>query len=312
MKKAIVTGATGAVGTALVNKLISENVETLVLVRKGGRVNKIPQNPLVKIAYCSLDEMADFQNTDNEKYDVMFHLAWAGPYGKDRNDMFLQTDNIKNELEAVKLAKRFGCETFVGAGSQAENGRLKDGEKVSPTSPTNPDNGYGIAKLAAGKMSRILCSQLGMKHIWCRILSAYGPGDGAHTMVMSTIIKFLNGEDCDFTPGEQKWDFLYNGDIANAFYLAAEKGKNGAIYTLGSGKTKSLKDYITTIRDIACPSAKCNFGAVDYFPNQVMYLCADIEDLKRDTGFEPQVDFETGIKTRLNGIKWHFKRGEIQ
>ena len=251
MKKAIVTGATGAVGTALVNKLISENVETLVLVRKGGRVNKIPQNPLVKIAYCSLDEMADFQNTDNEKYDVMFHLAWAGPYGKDRNDMFLQTDNIKNELEAVKLAKRFGCETFVGAGSQAENGRLKDGEKVSPTSPTNPDNGYGIAKLAAGKMSRILCSQLGMKHIWCRILSAYGPGDGAHTMVMSTIIKFLNGEDCDFTPGEQKWDFLYNGDIANAFYLAAEKGKNGAIYTLGSGKTKSLKDYITTIRDIA-------------------------------------------------------------
>ena len=288
MKKAIVTGATGAVGTALVNKLISENVETLVLVRKGGRVKKIPQNPLVKIAYCSLDEMADFQNTDNEKYDVMFHLAWAGPYGKDRNDMFLQTDNIKNELEAVKLAKRFGCETFVGAGSQAENGRLKDGEKVSPTSPTNPDNGYGIAKLAAGKMSRIL--------------SAYGPGDGAHTMVMSTIIKFLNGEDCDFTPGEQKWDFLYNGDIANAFYLAAEKGKNGAIYTLGSGKTKSLKDYITTIRDIACPSAKCNFGAVDYFPNQVMYLCADIEDLKRDTGFEPKIDFETGIK---NTVEWY-------
>ena len=299
MKKAIVTGATGAVGTALVNKLISENVETLVLVRKGGRVNKIPQNPLVKIAYCSLDEMADFQNTDNEKYDVMFHLAWAGPYGKDRNDMFLQTDNIKNELEAVKLAKRFGCETFVGAGSQAENGRLKDGEKVSPTSPTNPDNGYGIAKLAAGKMSRIL--------------SAYGPGDGAHTMVMSTIIKFLNGEDCDFTPGEQKWDFLYNGDIANAFYLAAEKGKNGAIYTLGSGKTKSLKDYITTIRDIACPSAKCNFGAVDYFPNQVMYLCADIEDLKRDTGFEPQVDFETGIKNTVEWYKMAFlKRGEIQ
>ena len=243
----------------------------------------------------------------------MFHLAWAGPYGKDRNDMFLQTDNIKNELEAVKLAKRFGCETFVGAGSQAENGRLKDGEKVSPTSPTNPDNGYGIAKLAAGKMSRILCSQLGMKHIWCRILSAYGPGDGAHTMVMSTIIKFLNGEDCDFTPGEQKWDFLYNGDIANAFYLAAEKGKNGAIYTLGSGKTKSLKDYITTIRDIACPSAKCNFGAVDYFPNQVMYLCADIEDLKRDTGFEPQVDFETGIKNTVEWYKMAFlKRGEIQ
>ncbi|MGN1328272.1 MAG: NAD-dependent epimerase/dehydratase family protein [Eubacterium sp.] len=302
MKKAIVTGATGAVGTALVNKLISENVETLVLVRKEGRVDKIPKSPLVKIAYCSLDEMADFQNTDNEKYDAFFHLAWAGPYGKDRNDMFLQTNNIKNELDAVKLAHRFGCDVFVGAGSQAENGRLPEGTKVAPDSPTNPDNGYGIAKLASGKMSRILCNQLGIRHQWCRILSAYGPGDGAHTMVMSTIIKFLNGDDCDFTKGEQQWDFCYNGDIAKAFYLVAEKGKPDAVYTIGSGKTKSLKEYITTIRDITCPSAKCNFGAVDYFPNQVMYLCADITDLQRDTGFEPTVDFETGIK---NTVEWY-------
>lgn len=302
MKKAIVTGATGAVGTALVKRLISENVETLVLVRKEGRVDKIPESPLVKIAYCSLDEMADFQNSGNEKYDAFFHLAWAGPYGKDRNDMLLQTNNIKNELEAVKLAHRFGCDVFVGAGSQAENGRLPDGTKVAPDSPTNPDNGYGIAKLASGKMSRILCSQLGIRHEWCRILSAYGPGDGAHTMVMSTIIKFLNGEDCDFTKGEQQWDFLYNGDIANAFYLVAENGKPDAIYTIGSGKTKNLKEYITTIRDITCPDAKCNFGAVDYFPNQVMYLCADITDLQRDTGFEPTVDFETGIK---NTVEWY-------
>ena len=54
MKKAIVTGATGAVGTALVNKLISENVETLVLVRKGGRVNKIPQTRLLKLHIARL------------------------------------------------------------------------------------------------------------------------------------------------------------------------------------------------------------------------------------------------------------------
>lgn len=301
MKKAIVTGATGAVGTALLNKLISENVEALVLVRKNGRVEKIPKSPLVKIAYCSLDEMADFQNESGEKYDAFFHLAWAGPYGRDRDDMLLQANNIKNELEAVRLAKRFGCEVFVGAGSQAENGRLADGEKISPNSPTNPENGYGIAKLAAGKMSRILCSQLGMRHEWCRILSAYGPGDGTHTMVMSTVVKFLNGEDCDFTKGEQQWDFLYNGDVANAFYLVAEKGRDGAVYTVGSGKTKSLREYITAIRDAACPSAKCNFGAVDYFPNQVMYLCADITDLQRDTGFVPQVDFETGIK---NTVEW--------
>ena len=102
MKKAIVTGATGAVGTALVNKLISENVETLVLVRKGGRVNKIPQNPLVKIAYCSLDEMADFQNTDNEKYDVMFHLALTV---KTETICFCKPIILKMSLKQLSLQK---------------------------------------------------------------------------------------------------------------------------------------------------------------------------------------------------------------
>lgn len=302
MKKAVITGATGAVGTALVNKLISEDVQVLVLVRRNGRVDKIPQHPLVKIEYCALDEMADYQPMESD-YDAFFHLAWAGPYGKDRSDMFLQCQNIQHELDAVKLASRFGCKVFVGAGSQAENGKLPEGTRVAPDSPTDPDNGYGIAKLASGKMSRILCNQLGIRHNWCRILSAYGPGDGVHTMVMSTVIKFLNGEDCDFTPGEQQWDFCYNGDIANAFYLVAEKGKPDAIYTIGSGKTRMLKDYITIIRDTTCPNAKCNFGAVDYFPNQVMYLCADISDLQRDTGFEPMVSFEDGIKKTVDWYK---------
>jgi nucleoside-diphosphate-sugar epimerase len=301
MKKAVVTGATGAVGTALVNKLINENVKVLVLVRKEGRVDKIPTHPLVSIAYCSLEEMALYEPEENN-YDVFFHLAWAGPYGDNRNNMFLQADNIKYELDAVKLASRFGCNVFVGAGSQAENGRLPNGTKVSPQSPENPDDGYGIAKLASNRLSRLLCNQFNIRHNWCRILSAYGPGDGVHTMVMSTVIKFLNGEDCDFTLGDQQWDFCYNGDIANAFYLVAEKGKPDAIYTIGTGETRALKEYITTIRDEAAPDAKCNFGVVDYFPNQVMYLCADITDLKRDTGFEPTVDFETGIK---NTIEWY-------
>lgn len=301
MKKAVITGATGAVGTALVNKLIDENVRVLVLVRKEGRVDKIPNHPLVKIAYCSLHEMASYEPQETD-YDAFFHLAWVGTYGKERDDISLQADNIKYEVDAVKLANRFGCKVFIGAGSQAENGRLPKDTKVSPCSTGNPDNGYGIAKLASGRLSRILCNQLGIRHNWCRILSAYGPGDGVHTMVMSTVIKFLNGEDCDFTPGDQQWDFCYNGDIANAFYLVAEKGKPDAIYTIGTGKTRPLKDYITMIRDEVSPNAKCNFGALNYFPNQVMYLCADITDLQRDTGFKPMVDFKTGIK---NTVEWY-------
>ena len=306
IRKAIVTGATGAVGTALVNKLISEGVETLVLVRKNGRIGKIPNNPLVSVQYCALDEMESFCPQGDKDYDVFFHLAWAGTYGDSRNDASLQEKNIKYELDAVKLAYTMGCKVFVSAGSQAENGRLPFGEKLSPTSPENPENGYGIAKLAAGKLGRILCQQYGIRYNRCRILSAYGTGDGSHTMVMSTILKFLRGEKAEFTKGEQLWDFIYNGDVADAFYAVALKGREGAVYTLGSGQVRPLREYIEQIRDTAAPDAQCHFGSIDYFPNQVMYLCADISDLENDTGFRPSVSFEEGIRATVDWCRKNY------
>ncbi len=308
MKRAVITGATGAIGTALIQRLLAEQIEILVLVREGSRRNeKIPVSPLVRMAYCSLEQLRDFENPTDMPYDAFFHLAWAGPFGADRNNMFMQSDNIRHELDAVELAARLGCTVFVGAGSQAEYGRVPAGKKLSADLPCCPENGYGIAKLTAGRMSRILCEQKGIRHVWGRILSTYGPGDGEHTLVMSSVIKFLNGEDGDFTKGEQEWDYLYNGDVANAFYLMAERGKHGKVYPIGSGKTRPLAEFITLIRDAANPACKLNFGAVPYFENQVMYLCADIDELTADTGFEPSVPFEEGIARTVAWYREHKK-----
>ena len=303
MKRAVITGATGAIGTALIEKLTRKNVEVLVLLREGSvRNSKISKSPLVKTAYCSLNEIKNFNLSDNEEYDAFFHLAWDGTYGSDRNDMLLQSKNIEYTLDTVKLAERLGCKVFVGAGSQAEYGRVQDGVKLSADTPCNPENGYGIAKLAAGSMSRVLCSQLGIRHEWGRILSVYGPNDGERSLVMSTIIKCLNNEKCPLTKGEQQWDYLYSGDVADAFYLMAEKGVDGKTYTVGSGRTRTLKEFVRIIRDSTNKASILDFGAIPYCENQVMYLCADISELQKDTGFEPETDFEQGI---LNTVKWY-------
>lgn len=309
MKRAVITGATGAIGTALIKKLISENVEILVLLRKGSpRNDRIPVNPLVTTDFCSLEELKDYHG-DARQFDVFFHLAWAGSFGSQRNDMDLQCKNIEYELDAVRLAKRLGCTVFVGAGSQAEYGIVPNGVKLSEKLPEKPLNGYGIAKLTAGRMSQILCSQLGIRHEWGRVLSTYGPGDAQYTLVMYSIINFIKNGTADFTKGEQQWDYLYNADVANAFYLIAEKGVDAKIYNIGSGKTRSLKEYITVIRNNSNPAATMNFGAVEYADNQVMYLCADIDSLKTDTGFEPSTSFEDGIKETISWYKDVSKNG---
>ena len=302
MNRAIITGATGTVGTAIIQELIKKNVEVLVFCRSDSkRISQIPQSPLVTIKSCSLDELANVENDTQKKYDTFYHLAWEGTTGEARDDYHLQNKNVKYALDAVRAAKRFGCETFIGVGSQAEYGRVEG--MIHPDTPTFPTMGYGIGKLSAGLFTRQAAHKMGLKHIWVRILSIYGPNDGAQNIITSTIKKLLASEVPQLTKGDQMWDFLYNEDAAKAFVLLGDKGIDGKTYVLGSGKVRRLREYIEDLRDVVSPKSDLAFGAIDYYPHQVMYLQADIKDLVQDTGWSPTVDFKEGIQKLLHWIQ---------
>lgn len=302
MQRAIITGPTGAIGMALLQKCIEAGVEVAAVCHRGSkRIGRIPVSEKVKVVECDLDKIGTLPDLLQGSYDVFFHLAWACTAGEGRNDVAAQTQNIKSTTEAVEAAHRLGCECFIGAGSQAEYGRVEG--KLSANTPTFPENGYGIAKLCAGQLSRLRCSQLGIRHIWFRVLSIYGPYDGEQTMVLSGIKKMLSGEAAKYTPAEQMWDYLYSKDAGRAFYLAAEKGKDGAVYCLGSGQAAPLKDYIEIMRDEIDPALPLKIGAKPYAEKQVMYLCADITDLQKDTGFTPQVGFREGVRETVEWVK---------
>ncbi len=300
--KAVISGATGAIGMALIELLQKNKIQTLVLCRKlSKRSERIVEGKYVKCIDCSLEDMKDFSLDTDEKYDVFFHFAWAGTMGEARNDMYLQNKNVEYTLDALHLAKRLGCDTFIGAGSQAEYGRVEG--VLNSKTPTFPENGYGIAKLCASQMSREEAKNLNIRHIWTRILSVYGPYDNENSMVMSTVRKLCNGVVPGFTAGEQVWDYLYSKDAAGAFLALAEKGRDGEIYCLGSGKAEQLKDYIYKIRDAVDKNAKLSLGAVPYAPFQVMHLEADITKLTDDTGFVPKYSFDKGIEETVQWAK---------
>lgn len=310
MKSALITGPTGAVGISLIEELISHGISVTAVCRPNSeRIKGIPKHRLVDITECDLSNLMSLEDKLTRDYDVFYHFGWDGTYGDSRQDMKRQANNIIYTLDAVQLANDIGCKVFVGAGSQSEFGHVEG--VLHPDLPCNPDNGYGIAKLDAGRMSRIECKRLGIRHEWCRIVSLYGPHDAKYTMVMSGIIKMLNGERAQYTKGEQIWNYIYSKDAARAFRLVAEKGKDGAVYCFGTGQARKLKDYIYAIRDAVNPSIDIGIGELDYYPNQVMHLEADISNLTEDTGFMPRYSFEEGIKETVEWVKEDLKSGEI-
>lgn len=297
----VVTGPTGVVGIPLIKRYIREGHEVLAICRPGSSgIKQIPVDSGVKVLEADLEELKNIPE-QKESYDVFYHMAWEGTTGSDRENKALQDKNVAYALDAVRLASRLGCHTFIGTGSQAEYGRSN--ERLTPQMPTHPENEYGRAKLQAGMCSRKECERLGLKHIWVRILSVYGPDGKGNDVISKTIETLKKGKEARFTPAEQVWDFLFSEDAAEALYRLAEKGHNGKIYVLGSGEKKTLKEYILILKDVlqrdGTECGNLRFGAVPYGEKQVMHLSADITELTADTGFVPLVSFEEGIEKLL-------------
>lgn len=290
------------IGTALINECIKKGIEVYAVLRaSSGKKMRLPESEKLHMVDCSLEELETLPQKIMEKCDTFYHIAW-GNTGENRNSSTeLQSRNIAYTLAAVKAAYALGCRRFIGAGSQAEYGPM-DVDKISPDSPVNPTTPYGAAKLASGQLSRMLCKELGMECIWPRIFSVYGIYEKETTMVASGLRKMLAGEKTSFTPALQRWEYLFSADAGRAYYLIGEKGKDGAVYCVGSGKAAPLKDYIEIMAELT-GAEETGIGVRPYPAGTVMNLCADISSLTEDTGFVPEYTFREGIRETITWLK---------
>jgi nucleoside-diphosphate-sugar epimerase len=162
--------------------------------------------------------------------------------------------------------------------------------------PANPETAYGIAKYAAGRVSKIECKKLEMEYNWIRVLSVYGVNDNDDTLVKTFIYNCKNNQPMPLSACTHIWDYLYEDDAGRALLAIGGKGINGKIYCLGSGIGKPLKEYLEIIRNATNAKYQPNYGKISYTEKSIKYLCADITELTADTGWRPEISFEEGIR----------------
>lgn len=291
MKRICITGAGSMIGAALTEYALSQGTAVLALVRPGSAHRLLFGHSLFDVAPCDLSRLGGFAS--DLPCDGFAHLGWQATYGEARADAAAQAKNVEYTAQAVRLAERLGCRAFVFAGSQAEYG-LCDAPLRADT-PCFPITAYGKAKLAAGNLSRDLCRQAGIRHCHARILSVYGAADRPQTLVSACVDAMLRGEAPALSDCTQIWDYLYVRDAARALYAILTRGRDGAVYPVGSGEARPLRDYVLDIRDLTGCEAMPRFGARTLPPDAVRYLQADITTLTADTGFVPQTSFREGV-----------------
>lgn len=303
MKKAIVTGATGFIGRALVKELLAHGIQVYAIVRPNSRnIKYLSKHNLLQIISCDLQQL----NTLLEKIvdrdiDVIYHLAWEGTSGDKTRNGDIQLVNISSTLKLADLATTFGVKRFIGAGSIYEEECLIEMKEEKPV--INLVNIYKTAKLTAHFMAKVkICTQ-SIDFIWPIITNVYGEGEFSQRLINSTIRKIYNGESVELTLGDQYYDFIYISDAAKALYNIGESGKNCERYVLGSGFPRPLKSFLQELGNIVDDSVLLKFGSsaskAVYLPKEI--FCSTT--LKRDTHFVPEISFQEGVFKTAQWIK---------
>ena len=302
MKKAIVTGANGFVGTAVCKELSEQGVEVIAIVRRPDELfSDIGKNYGFRIVYAELSNfrnLADFI-TDRD-VDVFYHFAWVGSAGTLRGDADVQIKNVQYTCDTVRACSDMGCKRFVFASSIMEY-------EIEATMATDVTPGlntlYCSAKVAADYMARTIAGSLGVDYIRAVISNIYGPGELSPRLVNTSIRKMLKGEYCAFSAGEQLYDFIYVTDAAKTFVAIGVKGKSNRTYYIGSHEPKPLKEFLITLRDCVDPSIEIGLGKLPFSGVSLTYKEFDIYAVKNDTGFVPKISFKEGINKTVAWIR---------
>jgi len=307
---AIVTGANGFVGTALLQELSERGFHVFAIVKdQKENIEKIQTLPGVEIVYCEMDALSTLTDKIFEEPELFYHLAWAGSTGPARGDYKLQLTNVRWTLDAVNAAAAIGCKRFIGAGTLAEF----DAALYVPMDGSTPNrvSCYAAAKIAAHYMSKAECAHMGISHLWAYLSNTYGVGNYTSNFVNFASKTMLTGKSADFTTGEQPYDFVYISDIAQGLGNIGISGKEGHSYYIGSTKPRKLKEFIKEIRDEIDPGIQLNLGAVPFNGVVQPESTFDCSKLVQDTGYCPKISFQEGIQKTIPWIRKQLEEGRL-
>lgn len=297
MKRAIISGANGFVGSAVVRELLQNEYEILALDQENCFGN-LPVDGRVRFVPCDLAEMVHLkEKLPEQSYDVFYHFAWAGSAGAARADTKLQLQNAQWTVDALRTAKVLGCGRFLCAGSIMEHETMA----AAYAQGNHPGLGYiyGGGKLIAHVMCMSIAAQIGIDLIWPEITNAYGAGECSPRLVNTTIQKCIRGEAPQFTAGTQNYDFVYIDDVARAFRLIGERGKPFHEYLIGSSRARPLREFLQEMQQAIAPGLRFQFGDIPFTGIDLPLEKFDCSQTEADTGFRAEVSFAEGCRRTM-------------
>jgi UDP-glucose 4-epimerase len=302
MKKILITGGAGAIGSNLARFLLQQNYQVVILDDlSSGHYDNIRGLDLSFIKGSILDVTLLEDLFKKEKFDVVFHLAafFANQNSVDHPCSDLSVNGL-GILNMLQCATKYDVQRFVYTSSSCVYGSMDIMVESASLPIMELDTPYATTKLLGEQYCQFFAKHHGLSTVCLRLFNSYGPGEkpGQYRNVIPNFIhRALAGQNLVITgTGEETRDFTYVGDIVYGIFRSAFVDlKKGEVMNLGSGRQTSILDVATNINKIANNNAEIIFHARrswDVVKNRV----AIIEKAKQLINFNPKVSLNEGLE----------------
>jgi len=331
MRRILVTGGAGFIGSAVVRHIINETADSVVVVDKltyaGNLASLEPVSSSARFAFEHVD-IVDRAELDrvftHYQPDVVMHLAAESHVDRsiDGPAAFIETNIVGtftlleaarhwwNALDSAKKAHfRFhhiSTDEVYGDLHNADD-FFTESTAYAPSSP------YSASKAGSDHLVRAWHRTYGLPTLVTNCSNNYGPYHFPEKLIPLMILNGLAGKPLPvYGNGQQIRDWLYVEDHARALYLVATEGAIGETWNIGGHNERKNIDVVTTICDLLEEMVPHKPEGVAYYrdlitwvadrPGHDLRYAIDASKIERELGWRPQETFESGIRKT---VRWY-------
>ena len=311
MKRYLITGASGFVGSNLIRKLIDENKEVTILIREDSDLWRI--NDLVSKIQTFKTDLSNYGKLEKIISDIdpdfVYHLGTYGGYPFQTSIQKITQVNILNTINLFEsLSKCNNLKLIINFGSSSEYGpkstSMNENDEAVPITP------YGISKLTQTKFAKFYSKNMNLPIVTLRLFSVFGPFEEPGRLIFDIMTSVIKGKTIELSSPFPRRDFVYVSDVIQAIETAIHaKNIIGEIFNIGTGVMRSVQDVVNNVLEIAKSNNKISWKIKQkrVFDDMTPWV-SDTEKTKKILKWEPKYSFSDGL---LLTYKWYLNNQQI-
>ena len=310
MKKVLVTGADGFIGSHLTEMLVAKGYSVKALAKYNsfnnwGWLENVNCKKEIEILTGDIRD-PHYCKAISKDVEIIFHLAAliAIPFSYLAPDSYVET-NIKGTLNICQAAKENGVSRLINTSTSEVYGTAQY-VPINENHPLQPQSPYSATKIAADPMAMSFHNSFDLPVTIARPFNTYGPRQSARAIIPTIITQIATGKKeiklGDVSPTR---DFNYVEDCCRAFIMLAESEKTiGETINIGSNTEISISNILKLIKELMSSDVTFVHEEKRKRPkkSEVFRLWCDNKKIKEMVGFESQIDIKTGLKKTIDWI----------